>query len=213
MGLVEQWRQIRAGLPSDWAEAQLAVTVPDQGRRARAAALLAPASPGRVGDELRFSVHRSGEGVSAERAETLLRKLDEERLRASLTPVGVVAQQPEVEQPRASLAAAWVDELETLPNDWSDLLCELELMSSDLLARAALLVAPLNPTRVPDRIVLRFRAARLFGYGASPEMTARCLERLDEAEIPGRLTLLHILSDTHPVATQGPVWRLSGRSV
>jgi hypothetical protein len=213
MGLVEQWRSIRAELPSDWAEARLAVTVPDQGRRARAAALLVPASPGRVGDELRFSVHRSGEGVSAERAETLLRKLDEERLRASLTLIEVVAQQPEEEQPRESLAAAWAEELETLPNDWSDLLCELEIMSSDHLARTALLVAPLNPSRVPNRLVLRFRAARLFGYGASPEMTARCLQRLDEAEIPGRLTLLHILSDTHPVATQGPVWRLAGRSV
>ena len=58
MGLVEQWRRIRAELPADWAEARLAVTVPDQGRRARAAALLGPASPGRLGDELRFSVHR-----------------------------------------------------------------------------------------------------------------------------------------------------------
>jgi hypothetical protein len=213
MGLVEQWRRIRAELPSDWAEARLAVTVPDPVRRSRAAALLGPASPGRVGDELRISVHRSGEGVSAERAETLLRKLDEERLRASLTLVEVVAQQPEEERPRESLAAAWARELETLPRDWSDLLCELELMSTDHLAGAALLLAPLNPTRVPDRPALRFRVARRFGYGASPEMTARCLQRLDEAGIPGRLTLLHVLSGTHPVATQGPVWRVAGRSV
>jgi hypothetical protein len=44
-------------------------------------------------------------------------------------------------------------------------------------------------------------------------MMARCLERLDEVGMPGRLTILHVLSDTHNVATQGPVWRVAGRSV
>ena len=50
-----------------------------------------------------------------------------------------------------SLVEAWDEALATLPPDWSDLLCELELDSSDHLPRAALLGAPMNPTRVPGR--------------------------------------------------------------
>ncbi|HWL32056.1 MAG TPA: hypothetical protein VNP89_00505, partial [Gaiellaceae bacterium] len=75
------------------------------------------------------------------------------------------------------------------------------------------LLAPVNPTRVPGRSAFRFRVARRFGYGASPQMTRRCLERLDAEGIPARLTLLHVLSDTHNVATQGPVWRVAGKAV
>ena len=100
-----------------------------------------------------------------------------------------------------------------MPADWSDLLCELQLTSTDHLARGALLTAPINPTRVPGRSAFRFRVARSFGYGASPQMTRRCLERLDADGIPGALTLLHVLSDTHNVATQGPVWRVAGKAV
>ena len=55
--------------------------------------------------------------------------------------------------------------------------------------------------------------ARRFGYGAAPNMTRRCLERVDEEQIFGELRILRVLSDTHPVATQGPVWYLDGRSV
>ncbi len=117
------------------------------------------------------------------------------------------------EAPREPAAAQWDAALATLPADWSDLLCELELTSSDHLSRAALLTAPLNPTRVPGRSAFRFRVARTFGYGASPEMTRRCLERLDAEGIPARLTLLHVLSDTDNVATQGPVWRVAGKAV
>jgi len=59
----------------------------------------------------------------------------------------------------------------------------------------------------------RFRVARRFGYGASPEMFRRCLERLDGEGIGGTLRILHALSDTKPVSTQGPVWYVGGRSV
>jgi hypothetical protein len=213
MGLVEQWRRIRAELPPDWEEARLAVTVPHPDQRSRAAALLAPASPGRSGDELRFSVYRSGAGVGPERVETLLGKLDEERLRGSIRLLEAAERQPREEAPRESLATAWAAALDTLPADWSDLYGEVALTSTDHLDWAALLLAPVNPTRVPDRTALRFRGARLAGYGASPEMTARCLARLDEAGIPGRLNVLHVLSDTDNVATQGPVWRVAGRAV
>jgi hypothetical protein len=44
-------------------------------------------------------------------------------------------------------------------------------------------------------------------------MTRRCLERLDEEHITGTLRFLRVLSATTHIATQGPVWRLAGRSV
>jgi hypothetical protein len=92
-----------------------------------------------------------------------------------------------------------------LPEDWSDLYAEVEIASSDFLAPGALRLAPLNPSR-PDRgLAFKFRVARSFGYGASPEMARRCLARLDEEGIQGRLAIVWALSDTKAVATQGPV--------
>jgi hypothetical protein len=100
-----------------------------------------------------------------------------------------------------------------LPEDWSDLWLEIELTSSDHLERGALLLAPVNPSRAGKRLAFRFRVARLFGYGASPEMMHRCQERLDGEGINGTLRILRALSDTKPVSTQGPVWYVGGRSV
>ena len=213
MGLVEQWRRIRSELPEDWGEARLNVSVPRDGQRPRAAALLGPAGPGRLGDDLRVSVFRAGGGIGPDQADKLFGKLDEEGIRGDLSLVTVDERVEREAAPGHPLAQAWERTLATLPADWSDLLCELELASSDHLSRGALLTAPLNPTKVPGRSVFRFRAARTFGYGASPEMTHRCLERLDADGIPGRLTVLHVLSDTHNVATQGPVWRLAVKAV
>jgi hypothetical protein len=87
------------------------------------------------------------------------------------------------------------------------------LRSSDQLERAALLIAPMNPTRPSDTLALRFRVAHHFGYGVSAEMARRCLERLDEESIPGEVRIMNVLSDTDPVGTQGPVWRIGGRAV
>jgi hypothetical protein len=39
------------------------------------------------------------------------------------------------------------------------------------------------------------------------------LERLDHESITGRLELVQAVSDAHPVSTQGPVFRVGGRSV
>jgi hypothetical protein len=44
-------------------------------------------------------------------------------------------------------------------------------------------------------------------------MTKRCFERLDADNIRGELRILHALSDTKPVYTQGPVWYVGGRAV
>ena len=213
MALVEQWRRIRSELPEDWGEVALNVTVPRAEERPAAAALLGPAGPGRLGDDLRVSVFRAGGGIGPDQAEKLFGKLDEDRIRASLALVEVDERAGRVESPRESMAEVWDAAVATLPADWSDLLCELELTSSDHLSRGALLTAPVNPTRVPGRSAFRFRVAQTFGYGVSPQMARRCLARLDIEGIPATLTILHVLSDTHNVATQGPVWRVEGKAV
>jgi hypothetical protein len=211
--LVEQWRQIQQSLPADWGIARLKLTIPDEREAARAASLLGPLNPGRRGNVVRFFAARRGAGPSPDAVGRLLRRLDEERIEGELELVGSeeAEARPEVERP--SLAASWNAADASLPPDWSDLYVELELVSTDWLERAALLLAPANPARHDDKPVLRFRVARRFGYGVSPEMLRRCLERLDEAGIRGELRILHALSDTAPVATQGPVWYVEGRSV
>ena len=93
------------------------------------------------------------------------------------------------------------------------MLAELALRSSDHLERAALLIAPVNPTRDGKSLALRFRVARRFGYGVSAPMAGRCLERLDEEGIGAELRILRVLCDTDAVATQGPVWRVGGKAV
>jgi hypothetical protein len=213
MRLVEQWRRLRAELPAGWAEVRLAVTVANPGQRSRAAALLGPATPGLVGDELRLTVSPGGRGIPPDQLTKLFGKLDRERIRGTLDLLEATEAAPRREAPRQLLAEAWAKELAALPPDWSDLHGEIELASSDHLQLAALRLAPLNPTRVEGRSAFRFRVARTFGYGASPQMTARCLERVDAEGIVGRLAVLRVLSGTHNVDTQGPVWRVEGKAV
>jgi hypothetical protein len=168
-----------------------------------------------MGEELAFSVRRGGGGIGVDAISKLLAKIDEEGIRATLRLVNAAEAAPRKQAARREepLAEAWRKAVATLPADWSDLYCELELFSSDHLDWAALLVAPVNPARDPGRRAFRFRVAQSFGYGASPEMTARCLARVDEAGIPGRVRILRALSDTHNVDTQGPVWRVGGKAV
>ena len=70
----------------------------------------------------------------------------------------------------------------------------------------------MNPRREGERVAFRFRSARRFGYGTSPQMVRRCLERCDAEHLQGSVTVLRALSDTRPVATQGPVWLADGRN-
>lgn len=213
MKLAAQWRRIEAELPADWADARLELAVGNDAHHARAAALLGPANPGLTGSTLRFQASRRGAGVGPDAVGRLLARLDDERIRGTLTTVGSTVAESAAQVERRSLAEAWDAELAGLPPDWSDLYAEVELTSSDLLDRGALLLAPLNPARHLDRLAFRFRVARVFGYGASGAMTRRCLERLDEDGIPGTVTVLRSLSDTHNVATQGPVWYVEGKAV
>jgi hypothetical protein len=218
MRLGDQWQAIEESLPADWADARLTFTPDDPAQLDRAAALLGPLMPGRTASSIRFFAARRGAGPSPEAVKRALRRLDRAGARGKLELVstGEPASDAAVAgmgTQRESLVASWDAELAALPPDWSDVYAEVELRSSDQLERAALLLAPVNPARFGGRPGFRFRVARVRGYGASPEMVRRCLERVDEEGVVGRVRVLRVLSDTRPVATQGPVWYVGGRAV
>jgi hypothetical protein len=215
VSLVDQWQAIEHGLPEGWGDARLRLTVAEEGQGERAAALLGPVNPGRHGQTISFFVALRGAGPSPELVRRLLQRLDREGVQGELGLVGTgdVAEAAPRAGERKTFVTAWDEQLATLPDDWTDLYAEVELFSSDYLEPAALLLAPVNPARYSAKHGFRFRVARRFGYGASAEMARRCFERLDEEGIRGELRMLHALSDTRPVQTQGPVWYLGGRSV
>jgi len=216
MRAVDQWAAIEDGLPETWSEARLAFE--PEGDMSGAAAILAPLGPGRAADELLIHLTRAGSG--AERLRNALGRLDTRRVWGTLRLVDVQVEPEAGPRPaearaprRPPLPEAWDALQEQLPPDWSDVLCELELDSSDHVPRAALLGAPLNPTRNPEAVALRFRASGKYGYGASPTMVRRCLARMEAEGLTGRLSVVIELSGADKAHTQGPVWRVAGRSV
>jgi hypothetical protein len=211
--LVERWNQVEGGLDPRWIEVTLSLEIHDDTARSRAAALLGPAGPGVSAKEIRFHVSRQGDGIGPEAARRLLRRIDAEGIRGRLELVASRGVRPEPVEARPSLAAEWHDALEVLPSDWSDLVAELELDSSADIDRGAVLCAPINPSRLTDRPGFRFRCASERGYGASRGMVGRCLTRLDEAGITGRLRITRALSDVHPVGTQGATFQVGRRPV
>jgi hypothetical protein len=217
MRAVDQWQLIERDLPESWEQARLSFLVEEASQLSAAAGVLGPLGAGRAGGEIRVQVHRGAAG-GPEALKNLLRALDRKRIWGTLSLVDVQAEvaPPRVAVPserRPPLAEQWDTAVEQLPPTWSDLLCELEVDSSDYLTRGALLGAPLNPTRNPAILALRFRVARTKGYGAPPGLARRCLERMDADGITGGVTVLNALSETDNVYTQGPVWRVAGRSV
>src|SRR5207237_2277258 len=130
----------------------------------------------------------------------LLARLDAARIAGTLSVVSSETAPPAA-APVApkTLAQSWDDALATLPSDWSDLAGEIDLISSDYIDLAAIQLAPLNPRRLPQSQTLRFRCARQFGYGASPGMVRRCLERCDAKGIRGGVRIVRVLCDTKPV--------------
>jgi hypothetical protein len=214
-----QWRRIQAQLPEDWKHARLALTPTNPKRLDRAAALLGPLAPGRSGEALRFESTRGGQGHSPGAVGRALARLDAERIRGTLELIGAQETVPAGHARPAAvvnvvpLAEAWEALVAELPEDWSDVYGQIELTSSDDLDPAALALAPINPSRYGQTPGFRFRCARTFGYGASPGMVRRCLERLDERGIDGTPAVLRVLSDTKPVNTQGPVWYQDGKVV
>jgi hypothetical protein len=217
LGLVrvaDQFRALESQLPADWADVRLVLVLDDAAASERAAALLAPLGPGQVANRVQLTVSRRG--GSAERLRRLLVRLDRERIRGELELVTSSSAVPDPGEAPVSwppLEEAWLAAVAALPEDWSDLYAQVEVSSSDFLDPGALRLAPLNPSR-PDRgLAFKFRVARSFGYGASAEMARRCLARLDEEGIKGRLLILWALSDTKAVSTQGPVQYTEGGPV
>jgi hypothetical protein len=213
MSLVEQFRSLSSSLPDGWQSARLRLVLADERDSARAAALLGPTNPGRRGRVINFATARHGAGIGPDRIRELLRRLDAEGIQGELELAGVEEAPALAGSDRPTLAGAWDEAVTTPPPDWSDLYAEVELTSSDYIEPGALRLSPLNPTRPDARPLFRFRAARKFGYGASPEMVRRCLERLDEAGIRGELRILNVISDSYPVKTQGPVWYADGKVI
>jgi len=211
--LVGQFNELERDLVGEWAELRLQLTVDEESHAERAAALLAPANPGRHGRVIRFVVDRRGRGIGPEALRRLLKRLDDEGIEGTLSLRGVLKAPPEELRRKETLHAQWERRLSGVPADWSDIYAEVRLDSTDYLERGALLLAPVNPARFGGPAALRFRSAHHFGYGVSPEMAARCLTRCDQEGITGEVEILYVLSDTHPVGTQGPVWLLGGRTV
>jgi hypothetical protein len=210
--LVARFNELERELPPAWSEATLLLTVADDARCDRAAALLGPANPGRLGKKVRFATVRGGGGVGPDGLRRLLRRLDQEGIAADLELVGAHETTPEQVRARPSLHDQWKQALDGLPSDWSDLYAEIRFDSTDFVEPGALQLAPANPAR-SGPAALRFRCAHHFGYGVSPEMATRCFERCDAVGLTGVIEILHALSDTNPVGTQGPVWLIGGRAV
>jgi len=213
VSLAEQWDEIERGLPEDWADARLNLKLDDPRQADRASALLGPLNPGRRNGELRFYTARRGAGPAPLLLRRLLARLDTAGVEGEVQLLGSGETVAEPPTTRPTFVGSWDVAVAALPPDWSDLYCEVELTSTDYLERAALLLAPCNPGRYGGKPGFRFRVSRVYGYGVSATMARRCLERLDEAAIRGTFQILRVLADTYPVATQGPVWYVGGRSV
>jgi hypothetical protein len=206
MSFGAQWDDL---LTKDWSEARIRVKLEEAKRSDRAAQLLGPLQPFRAGPtELTFHAQRS------DTVKRLLMRLDAERIHGVLELTGIeLTAPPAATAPDPTLRESWQAALATLPSDWSDLLVEVEFTSSDYVEKAALNMVPLNPRRDGSRNALRFRVARSFGFGAAPQMVARCLSRCDDDAMRGVVRVLRVLSGSRPVGTQGPVWQIDGLTV
>jgi hypothetical protein len=221
VALAERFEEILRGLPRGWSLAHLELTLERGADGDRAALILGPATPGRTGRTFQLHVHNGREALAPtpELVGRVLQRLDEEGIPGWLKLVheeAAAAAAPRSARRESApqrLAGQWDELTARLPKDWSDLYAEIELDSSDFLDRGALLLAPVNPAHYGGPHALRFRCARVRGYGVSAEMARRCLERLDNERITGSVRALRVLSDTHHAATQGPVWYVEGKSV
>jgi hypothetical protein len=214
VSLVGQWRELETALPEDWLRVSVQLEIRDPGVASQASALLGPAGPYRPEPAvLRFDSARDGSAQGPDGIARLLRRLDDERIIGTITALGSEKAVARVEREITPLTESWDVMLSELPGDWSDLVAELQLLSTDYIEHAAVLCIQMNPRRVGDRAAFRFRAAQHAGYGVAPQMARRCFERCDEANIRGSIAMLRVLSDTDLVSTQGPVWNLDGQTI
>jgi hypothetical protein len=217
--LAEQWTELLASLPQHWETASVTLTVAHPTDVERAALILGPAAPGRSDSAFRVDVVRRAHGAATGTGlfRRVLHRLDDAGIAGRLelgAGVRVDASDAAAAAPSpGGLAAQWQALLDALPPDWSHLLAQIDLDSSDFVERGALLLAPTNPTLAGGSRSFRIRAASRVGYGVAAEMARRCFERLDGERITGRISLVQVVSEARPVATQGPVFRIGGRSV
>jgi hypothetical protein len=210
MTVARQWETIGSELPGNWARVSLRLELPDRTAADQASAALGPAGPYRVSPTVvQFSVARDGSSLGPDQARKLLGRVP----RGTLSLSSQQAAAAPVRRATVSLVESWDAAVATLPADWSDLYGEIELESTDFVEPAAVLCVQMNPRRDGSRAAFNFRAARRAGYGVSPQMARRCLERCDENGIRGSVSVLRVLSDTHLVATQGPVWLSQGKTL
>lgn len=217
MKLADRFDALCAGLPRGWTQLPLRLVLADPASASRAGTILGPLSPGRSSEGFDLQTYASGQSAPGAKAVRRgLAQLDAEGISGRLLtrePSDASALPSRGDEPARELEEQWEALSDALPAAWSDVLLELELGSTGDVDRGALLLGPVNPLLQPDGRAFRFRAARTFGYGASVGMTRRVLQRLDEQGVGGSLNVVRVLSDSQPVATQGPVWRIAGRSV
>jgi hypothetical protein len=212
--LVDQWKTLGSELPEAWSSAELELKLEQRSEGELASRLLGPAQPYRPEPGvLRFRVARDGSAPSTDGIQRLLRRIDAERVHGKLTLVSTSTREVVPEAPGESLVAAWDRAAQSLPADWSHVLGEIEVRSTDYVDRTSLDCVPMNLRRVGDTNRLRFRAARVFGYGAAPSMIRRCFERCDSDGIKGTVRIVNAVSSSDPVGTQGPVWMTAGTNV
>ena len=211
MSVVAQWNSVGSNLPEGWARATMRLELPDRVAADDAAAMLGPAGPYRAAPTvLLFTVARDGSGIGPDNLARLLRRVESGTLTLSGSQAGTQAPATNEIPP---LTTSWDRAVASLPADWSDLYVELELLSTDYVERASVLCIQCNPRRDGKRAALRVRCAREKGYGVSPEMARRCLERCDREEIRGSVAVLRAISGSRLVATQGPVWLANGKTL
>jgi hypothetical protein len=206
VSLVERWNHVESALEPGWAEATLSLEIPDADARSRAAALLAPTGAGLMGNAIRIGVS-TRRGVGPDGFRRLLRRIDGEGISGRLalvTSAMAAVSAPAVA--RRTLSESWSAALAVLPGDWSDLVVEIELDSSADVDRGAVLCAPLNPIQSAPKPGFRLRCANSRGYGASAGMVGRCLDRLDDDGITGRVRIARVLCDIDAVGTQGAIF-------
>jgi hypothetical protein len=210
MSVARQWKVIGSELPDSWARASLRLELHDRAAADQAAATLGPTGPYRVSPTiLQFSVARDGSALGPQGITRLLARIPKGTLSLSNSQASPRLEEREI----TSLVEGWDAALAGLPSDWSDLYAEIEFTSSDYIEPAAVLCIQMNPRRDGTRAAFNFRAGRQAGYGVAPGMARRCFERCDEKGIRGSISVLRVLSDTHLVATQGPVWLSGGKTL
>jgi hypothetical protein len=219
MALADRVEEMLRGLPRGWERARIELSVEEEDEADRAALILAPATPGRSGRTFTIYVHGGTRRLAPtpDLVRRVVARLDTEGIRGRVRLAGH-EEAPKAPAPteaaaeHASLVESWDALVRRLPPDWSDLYAEVELDSTDYVERGALLLAPVNPARYDGAATFRFRCASRKGYGVAAGMARRARARRGEG-ITGRMRALRVLSDTSSAFTQGPVWRVDGRSV